>query len=84
MCYNEVRRAPVFCVYRLPQKPKKVKPPKAALNELEERSRSVTRNLLIALTARVAFFLLPFLPLRVKNLSVISKVSSTKCMTWGV
>ena len=61
-----------------------MKPPKAALNELEERSRSVTRNLLIALTARVAFFLLPFLPLRVKNLSVISKVSCTMCITWDV
>lgn len=56
-------------------KPKKAKPPKAALNELEERSRSVSRNLLVALTARVAFFLLPFLPLRIKNLSVISKVA---------
>ena len=82
MCHNEVRRAPVFCVSRLPEKPKKVKPPKAALNELEERSRSVTRNLLIALTARVAFFLLPFLPLRVKNMSVISKVSIEVCIIW--
>ena len=56
-------------------KTKKAKLPKAALNELEERSRSVSRNLLVALTARVAFFLLPFLPLRIKNLSVISKVA---------
>ena len=45
-----------------------------ALDEQEDRSKSVTRSLLIALMARVAFFLLPFLPLRVKNLVLISKV----------
>jgi hypothetical protein len=57
------------------EKPKKAKPIKAALNELEEKSRSVSKNLLMGLTARVAFFLLPFLPLRIKDLSVISKVA---------
>lgn len=67
---------PVHITCRSPEKPKKAKPAKAELNELEERSRSVTRSLLIALAARVAFFLLPFLPLRIKNLLVVSKVRS--------
>ena len=71
--------APPVC--RLPEKARKAKPPKAALNELEERSGTVTRNLLVALTARVAFFLLPFLPLRVKSLSVLSKVRGAACDT---
>ena len=62
------------CVHRAPGTAKKAKPSRAALDEQEDRSRSVTRSLLIALMARVAFFLLPFLPLRVKNLVLISKV----------
>ena len=64
-------------VHRAPGSAKKAKPAKAALDEQEDRSRSVTRGLLIALMARVAFFLLPFLPLRVKNLVLISKVGFT-------
>ena len=61
-------------VHRAPGNAKKAKPAKAALDEQEDRSKSVTRGLLIALLARVAFFLLPFLPLRVKNFVLISKV----------
>ena len=67
------------CVHRAPESAKKAKPAKAALDEQEDRSRSVTRSLLIALMARVGFFLLPFLPLRVKNLVLISKVGLSHC-----
>ena len=54
-------------------------PPKAAkaaaaVTELEDKAGSVSRGLMMALAARLAFVALPVLPVRIKNVSLAHKV----------
>jgi hypothetical protein len=57
---------------RAPSKPAKAA---AAGNDAEDKGKSVSRGLFIALAARLAFVALPVLPVRVKNVSFAHKVA---------
>ena len=54
-----------------------------AAAELEEKGRSMSRGLLLALAARLAFLALPMLPIRGKRISMLHKVlQRTYCVRW--
>lgn len=51
--------------------------PSAGGIDAEERGKSMSRGLLLALAARLAFVTLPALPVRVKKVSMVHKVSTS-------
>lgn len=59
--------------------PPKIAKATMAVSDLEEKGKSVSRGLVIALAARLAFVVLPALPVRVKNVSFAHKVLICTC-----
>ncbi len=78
----ELREGQDLPAWALRAPKKEIRPPPktakaaAAVTELEDKGKSVSRGLMIALAARLAFVALPVLPVRVKNVSLAHKVLS--------